>query len=111
VVSDTHCDILQPIAFARGSAQLSAASEATLSAIAETLDGNPSLRLVAIEANVSVADAPDLHARHALALRRATAVRARLLAMGVAPARLLARVGTSHDPVIEFIVLARASEP
>lgn len=107
VVTDTTCEILQPIAFERGSVQLRVGSDATLVAIAKTLDGNPSLRLIAVEAQVSPADAADLGARHSLAMRRAIAVRDRLIALGVAPTRLLARAGTGHDPVIEFVVLAR----
>jgi outer membrane protein OmpA-like peptidoglycan-associated protein len=111
VVSSTTCEILQPLVFARGSAQLPPGSDKLLAAIASTLDGNPSLRLVAVEGDVATADARDLHARQSLGLRRANAVRARLIAMGVAPTRLVARVGTSHDPVIEFVVLARVDSP
>jgi outer membrane protein OmpA-like peptidoglycan-associated protein len=111
VVTSTICGILPQIVFARGSAQLPTNSDETLAAIASTLDGNPSLRLVAIEGNVLAADAHDTRARETLALRRATAVRNRLIALGVAPARLIARAGTGHDPVIDFIVLARAAEP
>jgi outer membrane protein OmpA-like peptidoglycan-associated protein len=111
VVTDTTCEILQPLAFARGSVELDVGSEATLAAIAKTLDANPSLRLVAVEADVSLADARELSARHSLAMRRAVAVRDRLIALGVAPARLLARAGTGRDPGIQFVVLARGDTP
>jgi outer membrane protein OmpA-like peptidoglycan-associated protein len=111
VVTSTVCGVLPQIVFARGSAQLPPGSDKTLAAIASTLDGNPSLQLVAVEANASAAEARDLHARQSLRTRRANAVRARLIAMGVAPVRLIARAGTGHDPDIDFIVLARADSP
>lgn len=44
-------------------------------------------------------------------MRRANLVRARLIALGVAPSRLIAQTANGTRPVIEFVILSRAGEP
>jgi outer membrane protein OmpA-like peptidoglycan-associated protein len=110
VVTSTSVEIIEPLVFAPGSDRLPAGSDRMLGAIASTMDGNPSLRVVAIEAEVSPAEGRDAHARTALGLRRAAAVRARLIALGVAPARLVARAGTGPRAVIELVIVDRSGD-
>ncbi|HTR52283.1 MAG TPA: OmpA family protein [Kofleriaceae bacterium] len=107
IVTSTSIEILAPLRFAPGSTRLPAGADKTLAAIAATLDANPSLLAIAVEAEVTPADG-DAFARELVGLRRANAVRDRLVALGVSPSRLVAEVAAGEHRAIEFVVLDRA---
>ena len=111
VVTTTEIEVYDPIAFPLGSDRLPAGCDKALAAIATTLDGNPSLRVVAVQADVTPRDGGNARARNALGLRRAAVVRARLIALGVAPQRLTVQVTAGDKPVIEMVVIERAEQP
>ena len=109
VVTSTSIEIYVPLQFAPGSDRLPAGADKTLAAMAATIDGNPSLLVIAVEAQVVPGDGDNTFARELLGLRRANAVRDRLVAMGVAPSRLVAETSDGSKPVIEFVILERAN--
>lgn len=91
----SSCDIviLERVYFARGSASLPASSELLIRAVADTLNGNPQLTLVAV---IGATDAHERR-RDALARARADAVLAMIVAHGVAPERAVAEIDPSTD--------------
>ena len=107
IVTSTSIEIYVPLVFAPGSARLPDGADKTIAAIAATIDGNPSLLVLAVEAEVTPADG-DAFTRELVGLRRANAVRDRLVALGVSPSRLVAEVGAGEQRAIEFVVLQRA---
>jgi outer membrane protein OmpA-like peptidoglycan-associated protein len=108
IITSTSIEIYDPLVFAPGSDRLPLGADRTLAGIASTIDGNPSLVELAVEGQTVAADAPGSIARYLLGLRRANAVRARLIEMGVSPSRLVAEAGDGTQPAIAFIVLQRA---
>ena len=110
VTSETDIEILDPISFT-GEAELAPSSHRALDAIAETLDGNPSIKRV--EVLVHVADG-DEAARQQIADRRAQAVVDYLVGRKVAAARLTARGVTTPaaDPkhTVELNILERDTQ-
>jgi outer membrane protein OmpA-like peptidoglycan-associated protein len=111
VVTDTQIEILSPIRFVGVSAQVTPQSTRILDAIAETLEGNPSIRLMAV-----VAFGNDSHvAPRVLGELRARALVSELVRRGVSPTRLRAvgreRPDRGTDPGPELLILERAPAP
>jgi len=82
VTTSTSIEILEPIRFAAGSAELSATSGKTLDVVASTLAGNPSIKLIRVEAYSKTSTT--------LAGERAEVVRAALISRGIDGERLIA---------------------
>jgi outer membrane protein OmpA-like peptidoglycan-associated protein len=108
VVTDTKVEILDPIRFFSGSPTLDPRSTPILDAIANTLAGNPSIKLVEVIAYGSDA-VPSL--QQSVAVSRAQAVVGELIARGVESRRLRAsgeavpQQGMGPGPV--FLILER----
>lgn len=94
VVTDSQIRVLQQVYFAANSVELPARSIAVLDAVAATLRATPQVRLVEVRGSAS----DEEPSAWSLALNRAATVRARLVAMGVAPERLRARSFGSTQP-------------
>jgi outer membrane protein OmpA-like peptidoglycan-associated protein len=95
VVTETHVEILDPIRFLSGSVTLDPRSTPILDAIASTLTGNPSIKLVAVHAYG--ADAlTQFQAR--IGADRAQAIVDQLVARGVARTRLVAQGEATPPP-------------
>jgi outer membrane protein OmpA-like peptidoglycan-associated protein len=118
VVTETTTTILDVISFAPGTAALRPSSRATLDAVAATLDGNPSIELVEVQAHMR--GDGDAAAELELSQRRADAVVAYLVDAGVAPARLIAQGYGQTQPLdpsnlannerVAFLILRRAGD-
>jgi outer membrane protein OmpA-like peptidoglycan-associated protein len=93
IVSEASIEILDPVSFV-GDAELAPASHKLLDAVAATLDGNPSLKLIEVE--VHVADGDDATRQHR-ADQRAQVIIDYLIGKGVAAARLRAK-GAAASP-------------
>lgn len=112
VYSDSSIEYLDPITF-EGEVELPASSRKTLDAMAETLNGNPDLKLVEIGVFVTEGDEAG---RQALADRRARVVVDYLIGKQVEPARLVPagytkRSGTKpSSEQVHFLVLKRGSD-
>ena len=108
VVTDTQVEILDPIRFLTGSAALDPRSTPVLDAIASTLTGNPSIKLVAIHAYG--ADAL-VQFRGRIGAERAQVIVDQLVVRGVARNRLLAQGEARPPPGVSamatFEILAR----
>ena len=108
VVVDTHIEILDPIRFVGTTPTIAASSTRMLDAMAETLNGNPSLRLLEIRAFGNDAPVDQL----VLGERRARAIVSALVRRGVAPGRLraagAARPDHGNDPGPQVLILQRA---
>jgi outer membrane protein OmpA-like peptidoglycan-associated protein len=108
IVTDTKVEILDPITFASASPTINPTSIPIIDAIASTLAGNPSIKLVEVIAYGSDA-VPSL--RESVAIARAQAVVGELIARGVDSRRLRAsgeampRQGTGPGPT--FLILER----
>ena len=100
VITTTKIEILDKISFTEG-ATLAETSNPILKAIATTLDGNPEIQLLGVQAH-----APDLD----LAKRRTQAIMDALIERGVAGLRLESQPIASDRDVVEFIVLRRAPD-
>jgi outer membrane protein OmpA-like peptidoglycan-associated protein len=117
VVTDTTCEILGPINFGANDAQLLPVHQKMIKAVAQTMLGNPSIRLMEVE---GYADAGELQPE-ALGLARATAIMAALVAEGVPMYRLQAGSLGATQPLdksaqhaernrrIEFLIIRRDS--
>jgi outer membrane protein OmpA-like peptidoglycan-associated protein len=109
VVTDTSVVVLDPIKFMPGSPTIEPTSIPMLDAVARTLAGNPSIKLVAVQA-FGADGVTALQAR--LGATRAQAIVDELVARGVDRKRLLAEgdaqppAGTPNAPV--FVILERA---
>lgn len=107
VVSETVIEILDPIRFLSGSAALHPSSQRILDAIAQTLQGNPSIRLVAVHAYGDDALA-QFQAR--VGVERAQAIVDQLVARGVQRMRLIADgraappAGSAAEPSFEIVL-------
>jgi OOP family OmpA-OmpF porin len=86
VTTSTTIEILGPITFAPNDAHLAPRHKKMIHAVAQTLLGNPSIRLMEVE---GFADRSEAHPDQ-LGLARATAVMAALVAAGVPTYRLSA---------------------
>lgn len=108
IVTDTRVEILDPIKFVAGSPSIEPASIPIIDAIAGTLIGNPSIKLVEVIAFGNDA-VPSL--RESVAVARAQAVVGELIARGVDSRRLRAngeavpRQGLGPEPM--FLILER----
>ena len=106
VVTETHVEILDPIRFLAGSPTLDPRSTPILDAIASTLAGNPSIRLVEVHA-YGADTLAQFQAR--VGADRAQAIINALVARGVDKKRLLAAgratppPGQSPIPVFEIV--------
>jgi outer membrane protein OmpA-like peptidoglycan-associated protein len=110
VISEGSIEILDPISFT-GEAELAPSSHPALDAIASTLDGNPSIKLVEVRAHVADGDEA---ARQQIADRRAQVVVDYLIGRKVAAARLRARGVTQPsakpDETVELHILERDTQ-
>ena len=104
VVTDTDIEYLEPIAFLPGSATIDPRSVRTLDAVAQTLNGNPSLLLIGVHAEAGDALA---QFQQRLAADRADVVIAQLVARGVPRVRLVPDPGPGSGARIAFLVLQR----
>lgn len=105
VVSETHIAILDPIRFLTGSVTLDPRSTPILDAVASTLRGNPSIKLVAVHA-YGGDTLRQFQAR--VAAERAQAVVDQLVARGIARSRLVADGrGTTRAYSVAFEILER----
>lgn len=94
-MTETHVEILDPIQFLTGSVTLDPRSTPILDAVASTLTGNPSIKLVAVHAYG--ADAlVQFQAR--IGADRAQAIVDQLVARGVERARLVAQGEAAPPP-------------
>ncbi len=117
VVTETTCEILGPIIFQANDAHLAPAHQKMLKAVAQTMLGNPSIRLMEVE---GYADAGEQQPEM-LGLARATAIMAALVAEGVPMYRLQAGSLGATQPLdksaqhpernrrIEFLIIRRDS--
>ena len=113
VVTETETTILDVVEFEPGTATIRERSTPTLDAVAATLQGNPSIELVEVQAHTRDANL-------ALSQQRADAVRAYIVAAGVEPGRLEAqgygdtqpidRAAPSKNERIAFLILKRSSD-
>lgn len=107
VVSQGSVEILDPVSFA-GEAELAPSSFPILDSIANTLDGNPSIKRVEVQVHVAEGDEA---ARQQIADRRAQAIVDYLIGKQIAAGRLRARgmVTPAADPKngVEIIILER----
>ena len=115
VVTTTDIEILEPIAFAGNTAEMTPGSHRMAQAVARSLIGNPSILMLEVRGHsdslLHPADRADL------ARQRAEVVAAYLIAQGVDPARLTtygASDSELHYPAddprnrrVEFLILAR----
>ena len=102
IVTDTRVEILDPIGFVGSTAQIADSSTPTLDALANTLNGNPSILVVEVDAYAASRD---------IAQARADTVVAALVARGIAPGRLLATGGvdtSAQPPAPELVIVKRA---
>ena len=108
VTTDTHVEILDPIKFFTASPAIDPSSKRILDAVANTLTGNPSIKVVEVIAYGADA-VPSL--QRSVALARAQAVVNELVARGVDEKRLRASgeaVPTQgNGPGPTFLILAR----
>jgi len=108
VVTDTQVEILDPIRFLTGSAALDPRSTPILDAVASTLRGNPSIKLVAVHAYGTDALR---QFRGQVGAERAQVVVDQLVLRGVERSRLVAQGDTAPPPgtgiVVAFEILAR----
>ena len=108
VVTDTQIEILDPIRFVGQTAQIELASLRTLDAVAETLDGNPSILVIEVHA-YGAAGAPEFQQRMGDA--RANAIVAELVKRKIAPDRLRpvgeATAATPGGAQVVFIIAKR----
>jgi len=95
VVTESNAVILDKIYFATRAAEVDERNQPILEAIAATLIGNPQITRVHI-AGHTASDEPD---GWGLSAERAGAVRAALIELGVAPARLVAEPFAATQPV------------
>jgi len=118
VVTDSETTILDVVEFAPGTATLCTTSFATLDAVADTLNGNPSIELVEVQAHLR--DDRLETAAVALSQERADVVVAYLVHRGVAPSRLTAQGYGTTQPLdvavpaknerVAFLILKRAGD-
>ena len=118
VVTDTETTILDVVEFEPGTAMLRATSHPILDAVAATLEGNPSIELVEVQAHTR--GTGDEVANLELSQRRAAAVVAYLVDAGVAPARLEAQGYGDTQPIdrtapaknerISFLIVKRSPD-
>lgn len=111
IVTDTYIEILSPIRFVGASPALASSSTRILDAIANTLRGNPSIRVMAVVGfGADTALDPTT-----LGLLRARTIVGELVRRGVEPQRLRAegRAKPAHgtDLSPELIIVERASTP
>jgi hypothetical protein len=101
VVVTTSIEIIDTISWLRSSARIAPTSNEMLDAIADTLNGNPSIELIEVQAHASLADLAD---------RRARNVVEALVRRGVAPHRLQPvgiRSGKTHTA---FLIVRRSTD-
>ncbi|MEO6777253.1 MAG: OmpA family protein [Kofleriaceae bacterium] len=118
VVTASETTILDVVEFAPATATLRAGARPTLDAIAETLQGNPSLALIEVQAHTR--GDGDAAANLVLSQRRADVIVAYLIQAGVAPARLVAHGYGDTQPLdpaapannerVSFLILDRAGD-
>jgi len=118
VVTETETTILDVVEFSPGTAALRTKSLATLDAVVETLQGNPSIERVEVQAHMRTDGNP--RADLALSQQRAEAVRDYLVRHGVAPERLTAQGYGQTEPIdpavpaknerVAFLILKRTGD-
>src|SRR4051812_2673707 len=118
VVTETETTILDNIEFAPGTTVLQPSSMPIIQAIADTLNGNPSIQLVEVQSHTR--GTGDAAANLALSDQRAAIIVIHLVALGVAPERLAAQGYGDSQPIdpaspaknerMSFVILQRASD-
>lgn len=111
VVTDSDVVVLQAVQFARGADALPSEAAPIVDAVAAVLVGHPDIAVVEVGGNAS-ADEPDAWE---LAMRRATAVKAALVARGVAADRLRATTYGATRPDraprrVDFLIVKRTGD-
>jgi outer membrane protein OmpA-like peptidoglycan-associated protein len=114
-VTESETTILDVVEFDEGTATLRPTSQPILDAVAATLLGNPSIRLVEVQSHTSRIG--DHTANLALSMQRAEVVMAYLVHAGVAPSRLVAQGYGDTQPIdpaipaknerVSFLILTR----
>jgi outer membrane protein OmpA-like peptidoglycan-associated protein len=94
-VTAQKLELVTPIVFASGSAQLSRESLFVVQELAHFLDGHPDIGRIEIQSHTVEADA----AANALSTERANSIRDALVLLGVPAARLSARGYGGSDPI------------
>lgn len=111
-LTQTSLQILQKLMFARGDDRLAPTGRPLLDAIGDVLEANPDIRRIEVQGHASSDEAD----AWGLAMRRAEAVRAELLARGIEARRVTAATyGSTQalggaidaDRRVEFVVLER----
>ncbi len=98
--------LLQSVSFTANSVDLSPRAVTILEAVAAVMRGQPAIQLIEVQGNASDEET----SAWSLALNRAATVRARLIAMGIAPERLRARsFGTTRPLSPGTTATARAA--
>ena len=101
VVTSSSIEILDPITFVGATPAIAPSSKKIIDAIAQTLQSNPSIRL--LEVRASGADAS--RDQWLLGQRRTFAIIGELVRRGISPARLQAGGQTPGNPSPEFIIV------
>lgn len=111
VVTDTTCEILDPLEYAMNDARLLPKQSRIIKAVASTLKGNPEIRLIEVEGFAE----PGERVPSVIALARAQGVISALIKEGVEPIRLRASSqGTKNAPKnhtnrrVEFLIVTRS---
>jgi outer membrane protein OmpA-like peptidoglycan-associated protein len=117
VVTESETTILDVVEFDAGTATLRTTSQPILDAVAATLVGNPSIRLVEVQSHTSRIG--DHDANLALSMQRAEVVAAYLVQAGVSSSRLIARGYGDAQPIdpaipannerMSFLILSRTN--
>jgi outer membrane protein OmpA-like peptidoglycan-associated protein len=97
VVTDTTTEILDPVKFKSGTAELEPSSVAILDSVASTLQGNPSILEVEVQSHTD--ERGDDDASLALSEQRAQVVMKYLVDKGVAQGRLSAQGYGETQPI------------
>lgn len=115
VVTESETTILDVVEFDEGTATLRPTSQPILDAVAATLLGNPSIRLVEVQSHTSRIG--DHTANLALSMQRAEVVMAYLVHAGVESSRLVAQGYGDTQPIdpaipaknerVSFLILMR----
>jgi OmpA-OmpF porin, OOP family len=118
VVTETEYTILDVVEFEPGTATLRATSLSTLDAVVATLQGNPSIERVEVQAHTS--GIGDEVANLNLTQLRAAAVAGYLIDAGVSPTRLeaagygdtqpISRTTPANNERVAFVILKRSSD-
>jgi outer membrane protein OmpA-like peptidoglycan-associated protein len=118
VVTETETTILDTVEFVPGTARMRPSAQPILDAVVATLQGNPSIELVEVQAHTS--GIGDSLTNLALSDERAGAVMRYLVHAGIAPARLVSQGYGDTQPIdravlgknerISFLIVKRSTD-